>query len=388
MKLKKAFCLVLSVLITGVCGMTSVYAASPQTTQPTLYGGEIVSHRGQEITVPVYIANNPGIASLRMDLTYNTEVFSLVKTGDAGEQTLLIERGDVLNSGNITSKESENGCQIFWWSEKNKTQNGTLFFIHLKISEEAEYGDYEINISYYPKDTGNENEELVEFVCQEGYVKVESNESMVYAGTMKLRTGETTDFPFYIKNNPGISAIMLYVRFNASVTGIEAVLDESGDIIVELGDFSTKGSVIVNEYLSGWKILWYTTEGNQYGDGKLFTIRFKAGEGAAERDVPVSVTYMPDNTIDADGNKVEILNTEKGTIKIRGTHYGDIDENLKVDFADALCLKRYIAGWEGFQNININNADLNGDGKVDSADLIILERHIAGWKGYDLMQRC
>mgnify|MGYP002560284487 CR=1 FL=1 len=65
-----------------------------------------------------------------------------------------------------------------------------------------------------------------------------------------------------------------------------------------------------------------------------------------------------------------------------GRIYGDIDGNDKVDFADALYLKRHIAGWDAYKTIDAVTSDLNNDGEVDLQDLIILEKHIAGWTGY------
>ena len=190
------------------------------------------------------------------------------------------------------------------------------------------------------------------------------------------------EYPFYIKNNPGISSVMLYVRLNSLETGLEAVTDEDNGLVAELGDFTTKGSVLANKYMSGWRIMWYTTDGDQTKDGKLFTLKLKAGENITAENVGVTITCMPDNTTNAAGEKVNIRSTVKGTIKVRGILYGDVDDNLKVDFADALYLKRHIAGWDAYKTIDAVTSDLNNDGEVDLQDLIILEQHIAGWTGY------
>lgn len=61
---------------------------------------------------------------------------------------------------------------------------------------------------------------------------------------------------------------------------------------------------------------------------------------------------------------------------------GDIDENGKIDFADALYFKRYLANWSKYQDISLKTANLDSDNEITPADLIILERHIAGWTGY------
>ena len=62
---------------------------------------------------------------------------------------------------------------------------------------------------------------------------------------------------------------------------------------------------------------------------------------------------------------------------------GDIDENGKIDFADALYFKRYLANWSKYQDISLKTANLDSDNEITKADLMILERHIAGWAEYD-----
>lgn len=365
--------------------MTSVYAAAPENTTPKLSAGQVTADKGQEIVLPVYILDNPGLAGIRMDVEYDTEMFSLVTEDEEGNSIDAIEKGDVLDSGHLFSKEIEKGCQIFWWNETDKNTDGTLFLIHLKVSENVEYGKYPINISYYPKDTGNEKENLVEFTCQNGMVEIKSTESMVYGGTAKIKAGQSIDYPVYIKNNPGISSIMVYVRGFGD--NLQAVTDDEGMIIAERGTFSEKGSVLANDYLSGWKILWYTTEGNQRNDGSIFTLRLKASEDIEESDIPVTVTCMPENTVDSEGNRVSISNGGKGTIKVRITRYGDIDDNMAINLADVLYLKRYLAGWDGYSITDRTDADLNCDGNITIEDVAILERHIAGWKGYDSLPK-
>lgn len=377
---RRIFCVILAILITGVFGMTSVYAANT-TTETTIYGGEVKAFSGEEVRFPVYIANNPGIASVRIDLTYDTDVFALIEKNTEGESD-EVEKGDALTTGSVVVKSTETGCQIFWWSDKNAKQDGVLFWVRLKSDAASAPGKYDINISYYPKDTGNEKEEVVEAVCKKGSINLETTDSIIYGGTVRIKAGETVEYPFYIKNNPGISSVMLYVRLNSLETGLEAVTDEDNGLVAELGDFTTKGSVLANKYMSGWRIMWYTTDGDQTKDGKLFTLKLKASENITAENVGVTITCMPDNTTNAAGEKVNIRSTVKGTIKVRGILYGDVDDNLKVDFADALYLKRHIAGWDAYKTIDAVTSDLNNDGEVDLQDLIILEQHIAGWTGY------
>lgn len=381
MKRKRILYLIAAVLVASICGMTSVYAADVTYTDTFIYGGEVKAYAGDEVVFPVYISGNPGIASLRIDLTYDTDALALIEE-NAEVKSQSVEKGEALTSGNVIAKTTKSGCQIFWWSDKNVDKDGELFRVHLKTSEAASPEKYSVKISYYPKDTGNENEEAVELLCKNGAITLDSTDSVIYGGTIRMKAGETIDYPIYIRNNPGLSAVMVYVRLAASETEIEAVLDDEGSIIAEPGDFTKNGSVLANHYLSGWKIMWYTTDGDQSGDGKLFSLKLKARENVTSGDVGVVITCMPDNTTNADGQKVNIVSTAKGTIKVRGLLYGDLDDNLTLDFADAIYFKRYLAGWNKYSITDNAIANLNCDDKIDNADVMILERHIAGWSGY------
>ncbi len=78
--------------------------------------------------------------------------------------------------------------------------------------------------------------------------------------------------------------------------------------------------------------------------------------------------------------KVELENM---TYEVVPLLYGDVDNNGKVDFADVLCLKRHVAKWSGYENINTELANLNHDDSIDEKDILILERYVAGWKNYE-----
>lgn len=59
------------------------------------------------------------------------------------------------------------------------------------------------------------------------------------------------------------------------------------------------------------------------------------------------------------------------------------DNRESADTADVLYLKRYLAGWNGYDDVEKRTADVNRDGLIDSADAMILERHVSGWTGFE-----
>ena len=67
--------------------------------------------------------------------------------------------------------------------------------------------------------------------------------------------------------------------------------------------------------------------------------------------------------------------------------YGNMNDDWAVNAVDVLYLKRYLAGWYGYNNVTKRIADLNQDGMIDSADAMILDRHVAGWREYESLPR-
>jgi hypothetical protein len=64
---------------------------------------------------------------------------------------------------------------------------------------------------------------------------------------------------------------------------------------------------------------------------------------------------------------------------------GDINDNGRVDVLDAVILKRYLAGWNGYEEyIVFDSADLTNFGTINVVDAVYLVRSIAGWHGYEL----
>ena len=69
--------------------------------------------------------------------------------------------------------------------------------------------------------------------------------------------------------------------------------------------------------------------------------------------------------------------TEPKTVLI-----GDVNDDGKVNGADAGLLNRYTSGWEGYAEKikNMDAADINRDGKVNGADSGLLNRYTSGWE--------
>ena len=71
------------------------------------------------------------------------------------------------------------------------------------------------------------------------------------------------------------------------------------------------------------------------------------------------------------------------SLKIGNDKPGDVNLDGKVDNADVILLRRYVAKWS---NVTIDKtaADVNKDSQIDNADVILLRRFVAGWKNVTL----
>lgn len=100
-----------------------------------------------------------------------------------------------------------------------------------------------------------------------------------------------------------------------------------------------------------------------------------------------AVYYMPDSgnareCVSKQGNgEVSFVSTNAGVYYIyndNGFHLGDVDNNGKINAADARLVLRYCARLETFSDVQILSSDINSDGKVTAADARLLLRYAAG----------
>lgn len=380
MNVKKILCMLLSLCMIFMAASTYSWASE----EGCIYGAEQEAGRGETICYPIMIKNNPGIASTLISVTCESEDITIAETADGKPKVELSHR---FSEGNMVCSKMPKGCKIAWFGDENNYSDGTLFYVYLNVSESAAYGEYAIKVSCQGDGTVNEDEQNVLLKCKDGKIIISDPSPTIYGEKIKIKSGETIDYDISIKNNPGVCSIALYMEINTSGETLDVLLDEEGEPIISQGDFSSKGSVMASKYKNGWKLLWYTTGNNQTGDGSVFSIRLKAADNAESEACPIIISTLPENVVDEDGARVDIPRIENGFADIRHVRCGDVDENGRVDFADVFWLKRAIAGWDGYGNIDSTISDVNKDGAINLDDLLILEKHVAGWKEYETLPK-
>ena len=87
------------------------------------------SPAGQTIQVKLDLSDNPGFAYLRLTIKYDTDALTLMNA----------ENGSII-------KDFDQGVNLMWSADKNATANGPMVTLIFEIDEEAEAGDYPIDI--------------------------------------------------------------------------------------------------------------------------------------------------------------------------------------------------------------------------------------------------
>lgn len=198
-----------------------------------------------------------------------------------------------------------------------------------------------------------------------------TNLSRIYIPEIFDAKSEIINVPVMIEHNPGIS----FINFSVSY-------DKEKMEPLEINNGALFESVMGSIDAENGKIkLIFSSDTDITKSGVLAKIKFKR-KNMEEDITDLSVSYYPNGVMNKKQKRIALKMSDGRLNAYRSTICGDVDENRKVDFADALYFKRYLANWSKYQDVSLKTANLDSDNEITPADLIILERHIAGWTGY------
>lgn len=146
---KLAAILLCIVIISSLC-------VSAQTV-PTFTVSNVVAERGQTVSVPVTIENNPGFCSFTIGVEYDESVLEFV--GFTYDDTDL--------PGMFTAAK-----QIVWLNNADTSVNGNAFCMEFKVLDNAADGKTDIGLTYKAGDIVNYYEEEINFAVVEGGITV------------------------------------------------------------------------------------------------------------------------------------------------------------------------------------------------------------------------
>lgn len=146
MKNKKIVARVLAGVLAAVLLLGLLLPAVSAADAAQIAFGQVDGKCGQQVTVPVTITNNPGIASFRFRVAYDPAALTFVSA----------EKGELMTRGTLNAayQETAQELAVTWFDVKNLTGDGVLFNLVFAVSETAD-GTYPLTVSYLPEDMVN-----------------------------------------------------------------------------------------------------------------------------------------------------------------------------------------------------------------------------------------
>lgn len=138
---------------------------------PVIEVGSLSGKQGTSISVPIRIIDNPGIIAARLKITYNTDALTLTDVTDCG----------ILGECKFSESLSADPYIVSWsngTAQTDYTISGELIYLTFRISEDADLGDVQINVSYDSEDIFNKEFENISFAVKQGTITVEEAEEL------------------------------------------------------------------------------------------------------------------------------------------------------------------------------------------------------------------
>lgn len=192
---------------------------------------------------------------------------------------------------------------------------------------------------------------------------------------MYANPGDTVEVNLVLTENPGILGAVFTVSWDESLTLVD---DASGEA------FSNMTYVSPSRYVaSGTNFIWYGNEVDGVVNGTVLTLTFNVSE-SAENDaiLPIRVSYLPGDVIDADENDV-VIDITDGSVCVIAYKPGDVTGDGRVNVRDLVRLSQYISDGcrtdpDGYNaEVIASVCDVTGDGRINTRDLIRLSQYIS-----------
>lgn len=179
---------------------------------------------GQIIEVPIYIENNPGIAGLQLNLTYNENLtLTEISSGDALLDLDFTPPGDF----------DENPVTLAWDGLNADDSNGTILTLSFQTSKYIEEGFYPILIEPIENGIYGDNLKNVECKIINGGISIINYLPGDINGDGVVGTKDVT-------------VLRRYIAGGYDVTVVDEALDVNGD-----GEVTTKDVTVLRRFIAG-----------------------------------------------------------------------------------------------------------------------------------------
>ena len=335
-------------------------------TETAVTGETVTAVPGETIDYVVSIEGNPGLVGFHFRLYYDTSVLTYADDDD----TEFCEQGDFSAQGSLVCAKTSYGCQVFWSHTSDVASDGTLFTLKLHVQENAPLGEYPIRIETVAQNTVNKAEERVAVSCVSGAVTVRTFCPTIYGETLNVEQGDEFDFVVSLRDNPGVAACNVIVRFDPDVllyNGIEHAPEHPDGMLHD------------KAYTNEVEVLWSAAR-DFTEDGGLFVLRFTVKDSAPVGEHLMVIRYNAGNTLNEQEQAVSFL-CENGSLQVAaGLLLGDIDCNGVINTVDASMALRFYVDAEGnpLDEVQQLAADVDKNGAINTVDASMILQHYVG----------
>lgn len=203
------------------------------------------------------------------------------------------------------------------------------------------------------------------------------NNAAFVCSNVKATPGSTVVVPILVKNNPGIIAAKIGIKYDTSKLTLISAKDNN------LFGYETVSFSNNTNSMPYW-ITWedYSAFDNYVNNGTVVYVTFKVKENVELGMTPITIIVDGQETYNLDLENVDFVSVG-GSVNIDSKVCGDVDNDGDINLKDVVVLKRYLSENDS-ETINTINADINNDGQINLKDVVVLKRYLAGGWGIEL----
>lgn len=161
-RIKKILALMLSIAL-----VATTYSVAFAGSNPIVSAQKVDTYRGESVTIDIAIANNPGITSMQLDVSYDKDNLTLTSVTDKG----------LLKGATLSPTYTVSPYTLSWADDtatENNTSNGTIVTLTFAVKADAPLKEYPITITYNNEDFNIMDKDFnaVDFDVENGSVTV------------------------------------------------------------------------------------------------------------------------------------------------------------------------------------------------------------------------
>lgn len=310
-------CLIL--VLTSVIGVTTAVASN----SPTIEIEDSVCFAGEQISVKVFIRNNPGFSYLELTPEYSDE---LVLTN--------------VTNGELISDFTE-GKQYIWVSDGDVTDDGVLMTFSFDIPQTASAGNYSVGCVI--RACGNYNEDSVDFMVNYGNIQVQSNtvsvtEIKLNETELNLLTGESEALVATVSPDNATDKSIMWASSDENVVTVDtdgtvtAVGKGTATITVTTDDGGFSASCVVSVACSHGTTTDYPSVEStcEIQGNDAYTKCDECGEVISGSDAKLPLADHKGGTATC---------SHKAVCDVCGVEYGDLGEHNYIEKVDSEYIK-------------------------------------------------